>query len=152
MADVGLRSGGGIGDATLPITYDNNELYFVKFAFDCTFHIMVIIVMVNILFGIIIDTFAQLRDLKQSIDLDMRNICFICNIDRNTVRTIFIFDLYYSLINILTVLRGTLLVIITSGNTSSTLCIYRARILPTTQVLSPMCLICTKMERSHGYL
>ena len=42
--------------------------------------------MINILFGIIIDTFAQLRDLKQSIDLDMRNICFICNIDRNTVR------------------------------------------------------------------
>ena len=85
MADIGLRSGGGIGDATLPITYDNNEMFFVKFAFDCSFHILVIIVMVNILFGIIIDTFAQLRDLKQSIDLDMRNICFICSIDRNTV-------------------------------------------------------------------
>lgn len=86
MLDAGLRNGGGIGDATLPIVFDNKEMYFVKFAFDCTFHILVIIVMINILFGIIIDTFAQLRDLKQSIDLDMRNICFICSIDRNTVR------------------------------------------------------------------
>jgi inositol 1,4,5-triphosphate receptor type 3 len=88
MLDAGLRNGGGIGDATLPIVYDNTETYFVKFAFDCTFHILVIIVMINILFGIIIDTFAQLRDLKQSIDIDMRNICYICSIDRNTVSSI----------------------------------------------------------------
>lgn len=40
--------------------------------------------MINILFGIIIDTFAQLRDTKQTIDWDMRNICYICSIDRNT--------------------------------------------------------------------
>jgi hypothetical protein len=26
MADVGLRSGGGIGDATLPLSYDNKEM------------------------------------------------------------------------------------------------------------------------------
>jgi inositol 1,4,5-triphosphate receptor type 3 len=61
----------------------------VKFVFDCTFHILVIIIMVNILFGIIIDTFAQLRDEKQTKDDDKRNICFICNIDRNTVTLTF---------------------------------------------------------------
>jgi hypothetical protein len=62
--------------------------YFVKFAFDCTFHIVVIIIMINILFGIIIDTFAQLRDEKQTKDDDKRNVCYICNIDRNTVSTL----------------------------------------------------------------
>lgn len=41
--------------------------------------------MINILFGIIIDTFAQLRDNKKEIDEDMKNICFICNLDRYTV-------------------------------------------------------------------
>ena len=43
--------------------------------------------MINILFGIVIDTFAQLRDQKECIDVDMRNICYICSIDRNTVST-----------------------------------------------------------------
>ena len=64
----------------------------MKFAFDCTFHIVVIIIMINILFGIIIDTFAQLRDEKQTKDDDKRNVCYICNIDRNTVITSFIFN------------------------------------------------------------
>ena len=148
MADVGLRSGGGIGDATLPITYDNSEMFFVKFVFDCTFHILVIIVMVNILFGIIIDTFAQLRDLKQSIDLDMRNICFICSIDRNTVsyNGIEIF----SSINTLMVSRDTLHAIITCGNTCSTLCICRARTPRTTLVLSLTSLSSTKTARYPG--
>lgn len=62
MLDVGVRSGGGIGDATLPITYDDNEEYFVNLIYDMTYHIMIIIGMINILFGIVIDTFAQLRD------------------------------------------------------------------------------------------
>ena len=32
--------------------------YFIKFAYDCSFHILIIVIMTNILFGIIIDTFA----------------------------------------------------------------------------------------------
>lgn len=38
----------------------------------------------NIIFGVIIDTFADLRDQKQSRDIDMKNICFICGLDRDT--------------------------------------------------------------------
>ena len=34
------------------------------------------------MFGIIIDTFAQLRDERNAIEIDQRNKCFICNIDR----------------------------------------------------------------------
>lgn len=62
MMDAGLRNGGGIGDATSIIAYDENETYFVKLAFDASFHIVILIVLLNIMFGIIIDTFAQLRD------------------------------------------------------------------------------------------
>ena len=81
----------------------------MKFAFDCTFHICVIIIMINILFGIIIDTFAQLRDEKQTKDDDKRNVCYICNIDRNTVRAFSIVYMKYydSSTNTLTDLRNT---------------------------------------------
>ncbi len=58
LVNLGLRNGGGIGDSTLPIGYYDKEKYFIKFAYDCSYHILVIIVMINILFGVIIDTFA----------------------------------------------------------------------------------------------
>lgn len=60
--NLGLRNGGGIGDSTLPIAYEKKEKYFIKFAYDCTYHLLIIIVMINILFGIIIDTFARKFD------------------------------------------------------------------------------------------
>jgi hypothetical protein len=50
-----------------------------------TFMVICIIIMFNILFGIVIDTFAALRDEKSFKDMDMNNICFICAIDRSTV-------------------------------------------------------------------
>ena len=52
-----------------------------------TYMVICIIIMFNILFGIVIDTFAQLRDRKSFTDLDMKNICYICAIDRSTVRS-----------------------------------------------------------------
>ena len=80
MLDKGLRFGGGIGDITEPIHYnDATEHYAVKLAHDATFHIIVKVILLNVLFGIIIDTFAQLRDEKARIDNDKVNVCFICN-------------------------------------------------------------------------
>jgi len=38
------------------------------------------IISLKILFGIIIETFADLRDLKNREDEDRNNICFICNL------------------------------------------------------------------------
>lgn len=46
---------------------------------------VIVVIMFNILFGIVIDTFAELRDKKSFVDLDMRNICYMCAIDRSTV-------------------------------------------------------------------
>lgn len=65
MLNKGLRFDGGIGDVTMGIHYgDKNEMYLVKLMHDTLFLIMVKVIMLNVLFGIIIDTFAQLRDLK----------------------------------------------------------------------------------------
>lgn len=63
MLDKGLRFGGGIGDITENIHFnDEREKYFVKLAHDASFHIIVKVIMLNVLFGQIIDTFATLRD------------------------------------------------------------------------------------------
>ena len=40
--------------------------------------------LLNIIFGIVIDTFAQQRDLQKQIKDDIDNVCFVCGIDRNT--------------------------------------------------------------------
>ena len=59
MLDKGLRFGGGIGDVTEPIHYLNaTEKYFFKLVHDASFHIVVKVILLNVLFGIIIDTFA----------------------------------------------------------------------------------------------
>jgi len=63
MLDKGLRFGGGIGDVTEPIHWNNSrERYWFKLVHDASFHIVVKVILLNVLFGIIIDTFAQMRD------------------------------------------------------------------------------------------
>jgi len=82
----GLKNGGGIGDALLKPSYAEGykTTYYFRLFFDLTFFIIINIVFLNIIFGIIIDTFAELRDEKKGIDDDMQNKCYICNIDRYT--------------------------------------------------------------------
>ena len=51
---------------------------------DLLFYIAVIVMLLNIIFGIVIDTFAQQRDLQNQIKDNMENVCFVCGIDRNS--------------------------------------------------------------------
>ena len=41
------------------------------------------IVSMNIIFGIIIDTFAELRDAQNTRDEDLKNVCFISGYERD---------------------------------------------------------------------
>jgi len=79
MINYGIRSGGGIGDVLGPV--DITSPFFVgRFFFDLLFFITIIIITLNIVFGIILDTFGQLRDEKNKIEEDIMNNCFICSI------------------------------------------------------------------------
>ncbi len=82
--NFGLRAGGGIGDSLPSNSYfnDSKEAYYLRAVNDLSFFLIIIVMFFNIIFGIIIDTFASLRDQKAQMDDDMRNICFICSIDR----------------------------------------------------------------------
>ena len=80
IIDKGLTLGGGIGDYTESVNYrDETIKYYVKLAHDASFHILVKVILLNILFGIIIDTFAKMRETKKNLQMDTENVCFICN-------------------------------------------------------------------------
>ena len=68
----------------LPQSYANKERYYLRAVFDLVFFILVVIIVLNIVFGIIIDSFAELRDHQNAMNEDMRNKCFICSLERQT--------------------------------------------------------------------
>jgi hypothetical protein len=80
-ATYGVRAGGGIGDWIAQATRTDNK-YWLRFAFDIAFFIIVVIILLNVIFGIIIDTFADLRDKRAEILKDIKETCFICGRNR----------------------------------------------------------------------
>ena len=52
-----------------------------RIIFDLLFFIVVNTIGLNIVFGIIVDTFSQLRDEKSEQEKDMKNFCFICGLE-----------------------------------------------------------------------
>ena len=80
LTNYGLRSEGGIGDFAIPLHFlDETENFMIRLVHDQSFLMLLKIIMLNVLFGIIIDTFAQLRDENTTKKEDMLNVCFICN-------------------------------------------------------------------------
>jgi len=79
----GLLNGGGMADYLPPRSVEQYGAFFLRFFFDLSFFIIVLIILMNIIFGIILDTFAALREETQNKTNDMKNTCFICSIDRS---------------------------------------------------------------------
>lgn len=77
---MGLRNGGGMGDH-LDSTF--KKQVGPRFFVDILFFVMVIIVLLNVVFGIIIDTFAELREEKAEKEDDIQTKCFICSVDKS---------------------------------------------------------------------
>ncbi|XP_071092410.1 inositol 1,4,5-trisphosphate-gated calcium channel ITPR3-like isoform X4 [Haliotis cracherodii] len=74
---------GLIGDLFEVLIPHDNEKTFQKFGFVVIYHVSFFIFIttigLNIIFGIIVDTFSELRDLKWTAESDMRDTCFICS-------------------------------------------------------------------------
>lgn len=77
----GLRNGGGIGDI-LRAPSSREPLFMARVVYDLLFFFIVIIIVLNLIFGVIIDTFADLRSEKQQKELILKNTCFICGLNR----------------------------------------------------------------------
>jgi hypothetical protein len=80
----GLLNGGGMADYLMPRPVTDKGNFFARFFFDLSFFLLVIIILLNVIFGIIIDTFAAMREMTESKLEDMKTTCFICSIDRYT--------------------------------------------------------------------
>uniref|UniRef100_A0A3Q0SVP1 Inositol 1,4,5-trisphosphate receptor n=1 Tax=Amphilophus citrinellus TaxID=61819 RepID=A0A3Q0SVP1_AMPCI len=78
----GLRSGGGVGDV-LRKPSKEEPLFAARVIYDLLFFFMVIIIVLNLIFGVIIDTFADLRSEKQKKEEVLKTSCFICGLERD---------------------------------------------------------------------
>ena len=73
----GLQNGGGISDNM----YHGKDQ---RLILDLAWFIVVLVVFINIIFGIVIDTFSSLRAEKNAKAMDTTESCFICSIGRVT--------------------------------------------------------------------
>uniref|UniRef100_A0A673I6V8 Inositol 1,4,5-trisphosphate receptor n=1 Tax=Sinocyclocheilus rhinocerous TaxID=307959 RepID=A0A673I6V8_9TELE len=78
----GLRSGGGVGDV-LRKPSKEEHLFAARVVYDLLFFFLVIIIVLNLIFGVIIDTFADLRSEKQRKEEILKTTCFICGLERD---------------------------------------------------------------------
>ena len=62
--------------------YQDPNDYWKRFAFDLTFFFIVSIILLNLIFGIIIDAFADMRDSRNAIESEVKERCFICGMNR----------------------------------------------------------------------
>jgi hypothetical protein len=80
----GLMSGGGIGeyiDAELGNqlqTYGDLSDFAARYVYDLLFFVIVLILLLNVIFGIIIDKFGELRDKQSRMDVQKKEFCFVC--------------------------------------------------------------------------
>jgi hypothetical protein len=78
----GLNEGGNIRETLIP----NNpgDSYFPRIVFDSVFFVWVGIVLMNIITGLMVDTFSSIREEKQSREDILINDCFVCGTMRST--------------------------------------------------------------------
>lgn len=84
---LGPRSSGSIGDMLIRQSYneDNRGRFYTRLIYDITIFLIINVVFMNIIFGIIIDTFAVLRDENKKKEENIRNICFVCSLNRTKI-------------------------------------------------------------------
>ncbi|KAJ8411304.1 hypothetical protein AAFF_G00173100 [Aldrovandia affinis] len=82
VLNQGLRNGGGVGDMLRKPSKDE-PLFAARVVYDLLFFFIVIIIVLNLIFGVIIDTFADLRSEKQRKEEILKTTCFICGLERD---------------------------------------------------------------------
>ncbi|MCI4374966.1 hypothetical protein PGIGA_G00103600 [Pangasianodon gigas] len=61
----------------------SEPLFAARVIYDLLFFFLVIIIVLNLIFGVIIDTFADLRSEKQRKEEVLKTTCFICGLERD---------------------------------------------------------------------
>jgi hypothetical protein len=61
---------------------DSSEATAWRLLYDFSFFVVVITILLNVVFGIIIDSFSSLRERKEDVAKYILNWCFVCNIEK----------------------------------------------------------------------
>jgi hypothetical protein len=80
----GMRLGEGIGEALQ--TPSPGEMP-IRFLYDMTFYILITTILMAIVFGIVVDTFGQLRDEMSEAERNLTANCVICHQPRSSLET-----------------------------------------------------------------
>ena len=84
LISYGTRSGGGIADSLPIVSFKNDyNMFIARFFYDMTFYIFVVMIMGNVTFGLIVDSFGDLRDETENYEKDKNDKCYICQITRD---------------------------------------------------------------------
>jgi len=73
-----IKMGGGIGDQLGMVSWENND-YWGRLFYDWTYFFLIILLLVNIINGIVVDTFQQEREDDNKHRDAVENKCFICD-------------------------------------------------------------------------
>lgn len=84
--DKGFKANGGIGGYL--DSWKDGTLNIGRLMYDNTYNIIIMIIMLNIVQGIIIDTFAVLREAHERNTMDRENKCYICGIERDIIERV----------------------------------------------------------------
>ena len=84
--DAGIRARGGAADQMIRISFERNtKLYIIRIFYDITYFLICIIIMIDLVFGIILGTFSEMREEERVSDNDRINHCFLCHITREII-------------------------------------------------------------------
>ena len=87
--DNGLRARGGIGDTAKRISFlKNKKHYIIRLLLDDIFFLLIVIIMIDMVFGIIVNSFDELRHRNQKYHKDKKNYCYICHSNRDSLEKI----------------------------------------------------------------
>jgi len=84
--DGGLRARGGLGDLAKRISFSKNKKHYLfRIILDDLFFLSIVIIMIDMVFGIIIKSFDVLRHRNQKYHKDKKNYCYICHSNRDSL-------------------------------------------------------------------
>ena len=84
VTQYGLTAGGGVGETLDKVSFKESPGIFVlRFFYDVLFFSFVTLILFNIFTGIIVGAFADLRDKTNNNEKDRKNVCYICQLDRD---------------------------------------------------------------------
>lgn len=93
LVNLGFRNGGGLADSMRIYKYGEDPKFGMKVFFDLSFFIIITVIILNIVFGVIIDTFDDMRTkfmdrgesmvvLFYELEAILKNYCLICSNQR----------------------------------------------------------------------